>query len=126
MLTRLVRTLTNRLQVMDVPVYLADCIPEGAAFPYFTAEIVPPLTPAAAGKLILTLWCRSGSANAERFFLMDALLTRLPARGAALDTGEGRALLLQEGGVVCVHARETLGLRTTWALRFYPAKEANP
>ena len=40
----LIRALTARLTSSTLPLYLADAVPENAAFPYLTAEVVSPFS----------------------------------------------------------------------------------
>lgn len=120
MLTSLFQAIVGRLASPELPVFLTDCVPEGAAFPYITAEIIAPLLPDREGSLTLTVWCRSDASNRDRILLTDRLFSRLPARGVRLALDNGTAILQLREGTACVHSRDALGVRTFWMLRCFP------
>ncbi len=120
MLTVLYEALALHLAALDAPVYLADCVPPGTLFPYVTAEINAPCTPAEEGAIALTLWCLGGTANADRLRLGDELLALLPPAGMHMQTGSGTALLRMKAPAETLRSGDALGLRMTWSLRCYP------
>lgn len=121
MLTSIFETLCAHLSQLHLPVYLADCVPEGAALPYVTAEIAPPLVPGEKGRLTLTLWQQGSAANAERLSQADVLLTLLPPRGAWLSGDAGALILTGEDAARCLQSGPLLGVQARWALYFIPA-----
>lgn len=110
MLTDLHQALLRQLAPLEVPAYLADCIPDSARFPYIAAMIKISPRPGDAGSITLQLWCRGGSANADRFRLTDALLARLPARGLRLTLPHGTATLRLQSEIACIGSKDTLGI----------------
>ena len=42
MLTDILFPIFDHLETLGVPCYLADCVPQGTALPYITAEVQPP------------------------------------------------------------------------------------
>lgn len=121
MLTELFEALSSQLAGLGAPLYLADCVPAGAAFPYLTAAMSVPLSPGEAGALTLTLWCHGDAANTERFRLSELLAERLPARGIHLSLTGGTCTLRLKAGPTPVRSQEALGMKTVWALRCYPS-----
>lgn len=121
MLTDLYQALLRQLSSLEIPVYLADCIPDRARFPYITAAIKAPVRPDDSGILTLQLWCRGGSANADRFRLTDTLLELLPARGIRLTLPHGTVTLELQSEIACISSGDALGMETTWTLRCFPA-----
>ncbi|MBR6667071.1 MAG: hypothetical protein IKL25_01700 [Clostridia bacterium] len=121
MLSHIFSALTDHLSRLTIPVYQADCVPEGAAFPYVTAEIAAPLTPVSAGSLTLTVWSRSSSAHTERLAKLDALHRLLPPRGAWLTVETGAITLTGDGPVRCLQDGVLLGAQSRWTLRFFPS-----
>ncbi|MGN0753677.1 MAG: hypothetical protein ACI4ME_04390 [Aristaeellaceae bacterium] len=122
MLTSLFRAICDHLTPLGVPVYLADCVPDGAAFPYITANIAAPLAAHTAGAVTLTLWCAGDQANAQRLSQVDELLALLPARGIPLTTAAGVITLRQTGGARCLRESGALGIKTVWKLCCFPAQ----
>lgn len=120
MLTELFRALSALLSNLNAPLYLADCVPTGAAFPYLTAAFSAPLSAGETGALTLTLWCCGDSANAERFRLTETLAEVLPARGIRIPLTGGAYTLRLKSGPTFISSREALGAKTVWALRCYP------
>lgn len=120
MLTSIVRALCDHLAQTGLPVYLADCVPSSAAFPYITAEPKAPLAPHASGQLALTLWCAGDTAHTQRLAQADLLLKQLPARGLHLTTDDGVIVLRQEGGATFLRESAAQGVKTVWSVRFYP------
>ena len=121
MLNSIYRALVSHLSRLRIPVYLADSVPQGAAFPYITATIEAPLTADHAGTLTLTVWCTGGSANSMRLSHTDALYSLLPCRGACLNADTGSILLRQSGTAACVQDASALGMQSRWTLRYIPA-----
>lgn len=118
MLTEIYQELLTRLSRSRIPAYLADCVPEGAEFPYITAKIDVPLTPGAEGSLTATLWYSGANANSKRISGMGSLL---PNRGAWLATTAGTLTLLPDSPMACVQDGSLLGMQGRWKLRFYPS-----
>lgn len=122
MLTSIFRALFNHLSRQGLPFYLADCVPDGAALPYLTADVQPPLTSTGEGALILTIWCADDQANTNRLIQADRLLTALPGRGLFLTTDSGAITLTQSDGTQNVNQHGVQGVVTRWTLRFFPNK----
>lgn len=121
MLTSVFQALNGLLSAMGLPLYMADCVPQEAAFPYMTMAVSAPLTPATAGALTLTIWCCSDSSHADRVFYVDDLLTYLPARGVRLVMDDVAITLQQNGASACIREKGLMGLQTDWTLRCFPA-----
>ena len=120
MLKTIHRELADYISGLGLPLYAVDCVPDNAALPCLTLAIEAPLTPAHSGRVILTLWCHSGSAHADRLTYGDQLLTLLPPRGLWLDTGYETLLLTPEKPVQPLYEKTVLGLRLIWKLQRYP------
>lgn len=120
MLTSLYQALTGLLSSMGLPLYMDDCIPQGAVLPYMTMSVDAPLTPGNAGVLCLTIWCCSESSHSDRLFYADDLLTYMPARGVRLVMDDVAVTLQQSGTASCIREKSLLGLRTDWTLRCFP------
>ncbi len=125
MLTDLYTALMNRLAPLDPPVYLADCVPCQAVFPYVTLRFVSPLTPGESGSLTVTVWTEGHTANARRLVLADEVLTLLPPRGLRLTASSGAALLRQKGGASCVQESKALGVQIDYQVQFIPREGGN-
>lgn len=123
MLSSIFAALQRRLTQIGLPVYLADCVPPAAAFPYCTAAIALPLTPQGDGRLTLTCWCADDQAHTHRLHMAELALAQLPGRGFCLDTAVGRLAARMEGSAVCLRESAAQGLRTEWTLHFYPAPQ---
>lgn len=121
MLSAIFSALIARLSPLGFPVYAADCVPEGAAFPYMTAEVAAPLAPGTAGSLTLTAWIQSGAAHSERIALAENLHALLPARGTWLAADSGALTLVGDGPIRCVQDGPLLGAQSRWTLRFFPS-----
>lgn len=121
MLTHLFQALIAHLGSLDIPVWLADCVPQGTPLPYITAEIKAPLN-TGAGSLTLTCFPCADAAHADRLAQADALLALLPVRGLWLAIEEGAVILLPEGPAVCVQDAGLQGLRMAWTLHFFPTQ----
>ena len=116
MLKDFITMIITRLADTGVPVYLADCVPEGAACPYITLAAAAPLG-SASGTMSLTVW---HTTNAGRITLAEEISALLPARGLHLEMSGGGAVLC---GGTASFLRESplLGIRMVWKLRFFPA-----
>lgn len=121
MLTSVFRALCAHMAPLGLPLYLAECVPADATFPYITARIAVPLAPHAAGSVTLTFWSLDSQPLSRRVFRADELLSLLPARGFSLETSACTLALRQEGGATCVREGAALGVRTVWKLRCFPA-----
>ncbi len=115
MLKELHQALVQLFTPLALPVYLADCVPEGAYFPYIIAEAAVAPLPGQEGSLTLTLWCAGCAANTERFLLTERMLEYLPARGLRLTLAHGMAALRMTDST-CLRSGEALGIRTGWTL----------
>jgi hypothetical protein len=120
-LSHIFSALTNRLSRLPYPMYMADCVPEGTAFPYVTAEIAAPLTPDAEGSLTLTVWTKGSTAHSERITHAETLHQLLPLRGAWLAAATGTITLAGDGPIRCVQDGPLLGAESRWTLRFFPS-----
>ena len=121
MLTTIFQDLMTHLAPLDMPVYLADSVPENTPFPYATAEVKPALAGQDSGTLTLTLWSCGESANAERLTQADTLFALLPARGVRLATDDGVLLLRLKSPAACVQDDAARGLQTVWQLAHIPS-----
>lgn len=121
MLMSLYQALLQKISPLNLPVYLADCVPEGTGFPCIVLDIAAPAQPAEDGKVTLTIWCRGNTANHDRLRLMERLLMHLPARGTHLALDSGAVTLRMNDSVTCVHSKDALGVKTLWTLHFYPS-----
>lgn len=121
MLTELYQALITHLSPLGVSVYQADCVPQGAVFPYITLAVTAPLAEGAAGSLTLTAWHDSAQANAGRIAQADALAALLPPRGHCFALETGNVLLLPGSATSCVRDTSILGMRMVWKLRCFPA-----
>lgn len=126
MLTDLCMALVNHLSTLGAPVYLADCVPEGASFPYVTLDFAPSLDLCAEGTLAVTAWAAGDTANADRLVLAGDVLRLLPARGIRLASPTGAALIRQKGGVACVRESEARGVRMVYRVQAIPEKGETP
>lgn len=119
-LSGLTSSLLTLLRQTELPVYLDDQIPHGAALPYITFA---PTIPAFGQTALLTVsaWFREPDAHAQRQALGQRLCTLIPEGGAALTFSGGMACLHRAGGtflafdrddadpqVLCLRARLTL------------------
>lgn len=116
----IVRALLAHLQNQGMPVYLADAVPQGEAFPYMTVEAEVPLTARDPGHIRLTIWCAGDHANAARFALHTSLVSNFPTRGMCLPTEAGLAVLIPQGEACCVQSGMTRGATLPLSLRLYP------
>lgn len=123
MLTSIFRALCEHMAPLGLPVYLAQCVPSDAAFPYITAKISVPLSTHATGAVTLTLYAPGDQPHSRFVSLADELLTLLPAHGFHLDTDACALALRQEGGAMCVREGAALGVRGVWKLRCFPARK---
>lgn len=96
MMKELILALTAHLSDNGLALYLADAVPEKAAFPYLTAELVSPCQTDAKGSIRLTLWCAGDDANLARMTLHAVLMERFPQRGMVLPAADGRYILRPE------------------------------
>lgn len=120
MLTSLYQALVSHLAALEVPVYDADCIPQGQTFPYVTMHAEPGGRPDQPGQLTLTAWCCGESAHADRLLLGDRLLTLLPGQGTVVSFSGGKATLRMTGShAVPLRSGEALGIQLTWELRCF-------
>ena len=122
MMHPLLRALTEYLSDSGLPLYLADCVPQGQPFPYLTADATLPCTGEKRGRITLTLWCAGSGANAVRLVLHDSLMQYFPRRGLCLSTDAGLAVL-RPGSVRFVQQDAALGLETALDVHFFPGEE---
>ena len=111
MLSDFIQAIIKHLAPVDIPVYLADCVPADVPGPYIT------LTATLPGTLTLILWHPD---NAGRITLATELSTLLPARGTVLTLPTGKAILTG-GSSTFLKEGPLPGLRLVWKLRLYPA-----
>lgn len=123
MLSELFEALVAHLSPMQLPVFLADHVPDGTPLPYAALDVQPSALPGAAGTLALTLWAHS---HAQRLQLAEDLARLMPADGFVLHTPQADATLRMTGTLRCVHARSAQGLQAAWTLRLYPARKEIP
>lgn len=121
----LIRALTARLSVSALPMYLADAVPESAAFPYLTAEVSAPCRMGKPGSVRLTLWATGPNVNQARMVLNTMMTQYFPGRGLVLAGETGRYILLPEPASL-VQSGEARGICVPMEVRFYPeGKEAD-
>lgn len=118
----LILALTGYLSGSELPLYLVDAVPEKAAFPYLTAEVVSPCQPDVKGSILLTLWCVGDDANLKRMELHSLLMLAFPYRGTMLTSAAGRYILQPERSDL-VESGTAKGSRLTLGVRFYPAEK---
>lgn len=123
MLSELFETLVAHLSPMQLPVFLADHIPDGTPLPYAALDVQPSALPGAAGTLVLTLWACS---HAQRLQLAEDLARLMPPDGFVLHAPQADATLRMTGTLRCVRARSAQGLQAAWTLRLYPARKEDP
>lgn len=116
MLTELIQALLAHLSAVDTPVYLADCVPDGAALPYITLAANVPLGDG-SGTLTLAAW---HTTNAGRIALAEDVAALLPPRGTYLPFSSG-AVILHGGTASPIREAPLPGLRIVWKLRCFPA-----
>ena len=122
MLTELYAALAALFGQAGATVYLVDCVPPQAAYPYVTLSADVPAAPDGMGTVTLTCWDACTSANANRLAALDALLALIPAGGLRIRLNSGTAALFRTAeGASCVHAGPALGATLRLALRCYPA-----
>ena len=120
MLTDVFSALSNHLSRLDLPFYLADCVPQGAFLPYLTADIQPPAHSGTEGFLLLTCWCTGETSNTQRLLLADQLQSLIPSRGLRLSTDSGAIVIHSEDGMQCVTQHGAQGVIFRFKLRFFP------
>ncbi len=121
-LTELFSALTMVLHPLNMPLYLANSVPQKAAFPYATADIALP-APAAPGRVTLTAWSLSPDAHLLTLSWADALPACLPPQGLKLCLPHGTAVLYpsQKEAPQRLVSGEALGLALPFDLQTYPA-----
>lgn len=120
MLTEIFTALCDHLRSLSLPLFLADCVPQGMALPYITADIRPSLRPGTAGSLILTCWCTEGKSNVQRLTLANQLEAAIPHRGLFLPCGAGSLVLTHEGGTQCITEHDVHGIVFRFKLQLIP------
>ena len=120
MLKTIHKGLMEYISELGLPVYPADGVPDGAAFPYLTLTAEAPLNATTTGRVTLTLWCSGPDAPADRLLLTDSLLTLLPPRGLWLETDYETLLLTLDKPAQPLREKTALGMRTLWKLQRYP------
>lgn len=120
LLTELFAALTRLLKPLNMPLYLADCLPRQTPLPYAAVSVDPPGAEG-PGRIELTGWVHSASAHQERLAWGDALLTCIPAQGLALRLEHSDVLLLRAKNVpiACEHGADALGLTIPLDLYVY-------
>lgn len=122
MLNELFEGLCTLLAPLEIPIFLADCIPHGVAMPYLAMALDVPVQPTETGKATLTLWCDGASANAERIRLFEELTTRLPLRGICLRLAAYSVTLCPTGNLACDRSKTAISLRMPLALGCVPLR----
>lgn len=120
MLTEIFTALCDHLRSLSLPLFLADCVPQGMALPYITADIRPSLQAGTAGSLILTCWCAEGKSNVQRLTLSNQLEAAIPYRGLFLPVGAGGLVITHGGEVQCVTERDAHGIVFRFRLQCIP------
>jgi len=118
----MIQALITSVSGSGLPLYLADAVPENAAFPYMTAEVVSPCQEDVKGSIHLTLWCVGENANLKRMELHSLLMLAFPRRGTLLTTSAGRYILQTERSDF-LQSGVAKGIRLTMGVRFYPAEK---
>lgn len=118
------KALLSHLSPLNLPVYLADCVPERTAFPYMTMEMKRGGGFPADGNVALTLWCRGAEANTQRAELAGALHALFPDCGTVLTLPNGAAALYPSAESALAHAasQDARGIRFRLTLRLYAAE----
>ena len=111
--------LVEYLKDYGLEMHLADCVPQGASFPYLTAAASLPCAGDGQGHIDLTLWCAGPLANTSRLMMHGTLMQYFPHRGLTLQTDEGLAIL-RPGTVTLVQEGAAIGIRTALDVRFFP------
>lgn len=120
MLTDILFALCDHLRTLEVPFYLADCVPKGAALPYLTADIQLPLHPGMEGALTLTYWCTGEKSSYHRLNQANRIESAFPHRGLWLNTDAGVILLTHKAGMECITQQEARGVVFRFKLQIFP------
>lgn len=120
MLTDIFHALGDHLSTTGIPFYLTDCVPQGAALPYLTAEIQPPLHPRMEGSMTLTYWCTGEKSNFHRLSQANRLEALFPHRGLWLYTDAGALILTHERGMQCATQKDARAISFHFKLKLYP------
>lgn len=110
MLSDFIQAIIAHLASVNMPVYMADCVPADVPGPYIT------LTAALPGTLTLTIWHPD---NAGRIILAKEISDLLPARGTYLSLPSGAVILFGGSSTFCKEG-PLPGLRMVWKLRCFP------
>ena len=122
MLTDILFAIFKHLETLEVkvPCYLADCVPQGAALPYLTADIQPPLHPGMEGTLTLTYWCTGEKSSYHRLNQANRIEKIIPHRGLWLYTDAGSVVITHKGGMQCITQGETRCISFRLKLQIFP------
>ncbi len=116
------RLLAAQFGVLDLPVYLPDCVPADARFPYLTLRIDAPQALTRAGMVSVTCWCRGSAAHENRLALADKLIRLVPTGGLPLWLEDGLAVLWPsgQGAVSWPEGEGVRGVNLPFDLTYYP------
>ena len=120
MLTDILFPIFDHLETLGVPCYLADCVPQGTALPYITAEVQPPLHPGMEGSLTLIYWCTGEKSNFHRLNQANRMEAILPHRGLWLYTDAGSLVLTHDKGMQCITQHDVRAIVFHFKLKLYP------
>lgn len=120
MLTAVFADLFAHLNKLELPVYLSDCVPQGAGLPYITADIQLPLQPGAEGSVTLICWCAGEGCHLQRLSYAGQLADAIPPRGLYLATDAGALIITHHGGMQYVNQQGIMGVSFRCRLKFFP------
>ena len=120
MLTDIFFALFDYLATLGVPCYLADCVPQGTALPYITAEVRPPVQPGMDGALTLTYWCTGEKSSYHRLNQANRLEAAFPHRGKWLYTDAGSLIITHDAGMQCITQHDAQAIIFRFKLKLYP------
>lgn len=108
-----------------IPVYLSDCVPSTAEYPYITYEAVRG-EGLSASILTATSWhLKSPSGNIDRTEMMDRIADAIPESGRKLSVDGGGFLMLYrnasnfQSDYADEDNKDILGGRTSYQINFY-------
>lgn len=119
----------ERFKTMDgapVPAYLTGHVPDTAAFPYLTFEVVQGAA-FSLSFLTATVWLRAQSGvnvNAQRAHILDQVAVAIPHGGARLDVGGGAVSLYRNDGNFLSYVTDeddpsVVGGRISYQINYY-------
>lgn len=128
-MTNFHKALMTFWQGMGIPVYIAGCVDDQAAFPYFTVNIADGSLMGAT-VLTATSWHRRGAEESwtgvmtERLGIMDAVQAAIPAGGLRLIFEGGFAILNRNDDNFIAYVEDeddpnVIGGRVSYEVRFF-------